>query len=74
LIIGSIELIWGLVIKFLPTGLFTCITMDDSPKEEEEEAHTMVSRLKASSRLTKPESKKMANDLGAALVNKVKAK
>lgn len=68
---GSVELVWGLLIKFLPTKLFTCISMDDAPKEEEEPGTTMVSRLKGSSRLSKPASQKMAADLGTQLVARV---
>lgn len=70
LIFGSIELIWGLLIKFIPTSAFACISMDDSPAEEESE--TFVNRLKATSKLQK--AKKMETDIGKALVAKVKAR
>jgi hypothetical protein len=70
LIFGSIELIWGLLIKFVPTKFFTCITMDDGPAEEE--ASTMVSRLKATSKLAK--GAKMGSQVGNALVEQVRAR
>lgn len=70
LIFGSIELIWGLIIKFIPTRFFTCISMDDSPAEEE--SNTMVSRLKATSKITK--GGKMGSQIGNALVEQVRAR
>jgi Ca2+ transporting ATPase len=73
LIFGAVELVWGLIIKFLPTRLFTCITLSDHAKEEDEPGTTMVSRLKASSRLTKPASQKMAAELGTQLLARVNA-
>ena len=73
LIFGSFELLWGLLIKFVPTKYFTCITMDDSPAEDE--ADTMVSRLKATSRHNKSSKcKKIESDVGGALLAQVKAR
>lgn len=72
---GSVELIWGLIIKFIPTKYFTCISFDDHAKEDEEEsqASTLAAKLKASSRLTKPESKKLMSAVSNKLVAKVNA-
>lgn len=71
LIFGSIELIWGLLIKFIPTRFFTCVSMDDSPADEETE--TMVSRLKATSKMSKGGAK-MNSQVGRALIDQVRAK
>lgn len=71
LIFGSIELIWGLIIKFIPTKFFTCVSMDDAPAGEEKD-NTMVSRLKATSKLTK--GAKMGSQLGNHLVDQVRAR
>lgn len=36
--IGALELVWGLILKFLPIGWFQCISLDaELPSEEEEE-------------------------------------
>lgn len=71
LIFGSIELIWGLLIKFIPSRFFGFISMDDAPHEEETE--TIVSKLKATSKLSKG-GQKMKNDVGNALLERVRAK
>ena len=36
--IGALELVWGLILKFLPIGWFQCISLDvELPSEEDEE-------------------------------------
>jgi len=32
---GSGELLWGIIVKFLPMKLFQCYTLDESPQEED---------------------------------------
>jgi Ca2+ transporting ATPase len=71
LIFGSIELVWGLLIKFIPSKFFGCISIGDAPAEEEGE--TMVSRLKATSKLSKKGSK-LQSDIGRSLLAQVRAK
>jgi Ca2+ transporting ATPase len=34
--IGSLSLIWGLIVKTLPLKMFQCIKLDETPMEEEE--------------------------------------
>jgi len=35
--IGSLELVWGLVLKFLPIGWFQCISLDvELPSDDDE--------------------------------------
>lgn len=35
LALGSVELIWGVIIKFIPLRFFQCVSLDDSPAEED---------------------------------------
>lgn len=52
--IGFLELIWGLILKFIPLRFFQIMTMDDQPAQEEEKRQSnIVSRLKASSQMKK---------------------
>ena len=51
--IGAGELIWGLIIKFLPLGWFQCINFDETPMTPEQEAASVKGRLKASTSLVK---------------------
>lgn len=44
---GAGELIWGVIIKYIPLKFFQCISLDEQPKDEP--ANTMVSALKKSS-------------------------
>jgi magnesium-transporting ATPase (P-type) len=51
MVFGSIELIWGLIVKFIPLKYFQCIQMDDKPQEED--TKSLVSTFKKSSVLQK---------------------
>lgn len=53
---GSGELLWGVIIKFLPLQLFQCYSFDETPIEDEEQAETMTSILKRSSQLKRASS------------------
>lgn len=48
--VGSGELLWGVIIKQLPVGLFQCVTLDESPVEQDAPA-TASSALKKSKTL-----------------------
>jgi len=47
--IGSGELVWGALIKFLPLKWFGCFNFDEKPMTEEEEAKSFKSIMKGSS-------------------------
>lgn len=36
--IGSLSLVWGLIVKTLPLKMFQCIKLDETPMEEEEQS------------------------------------
>jgi len=57
-ILGSLELVWGLVIKFIPESLFSCVSLDEKPMEEEQLERTLSNALKKSSTLRKQGTKK----------------
>ena len=69
LIFGSIELIWGLIIKFIPVKYFQCVSMGDEPAGEDA-ADTFVSRMKATSKLAK--GSKLQSSVGRSLVDQVR--
>mmetsp|Transcript_38555 Transcript_38555/g.58695 ORF Transcript_38555/g.58695 Transcript_38555/m.58695 type:complete len:109 (-) Transcript_38555:3-329(-) len=52
-IFGSLELVWGVVLKYMPIGLFQCMSLDETPMEEDELAATITASLKKSSSLKK---------------------
>jgi hypothetical protein len=47
-LIGAGELIWGLLLKFVPPSYFECISIGDAPMTEEEKSRSFVSSLKPS--------------------------
>lgn len=47
-LIGAGELIWGLLLKFIPPSYFECISIGDAPMTEEEKSRSFVSSLKPS--------------------------
>lgn len=47
-LIGAGELIWGLLLKFIPPKYFECVQIGDAPMTEEEKARSFVSSLKPS--------------------------
>ena len=47
-LIGAGELIWGLLLKFVPPSYFECISIGDAPMTEEEKSRSFVSSLKRS--------------------------
>ena len=49
--IGFTSLIWGFFIKFMPLGLFQCISIDDKVMDDEAVSSTLTSSLKKSSTL-----------------------
>jgi len=51
---GSGELIWGLVLKFIPLKLFQCYGFDESVLEDEDSGKSMASVLKKSSTMQRP--------------------
>lgn len=46
--VGAGELIWGLIIKFIPLQFFQCVSMDDQPMDEETAAKSSISQMKRS--------------------------
>jgi len=71
LIFGSFEILWGVFIKFLPLKLFQCISLDESPIDDDQ-APGLVGKLKAST--VKRRSEKMTKDLGVGLKNMIAQK
>jgi len=51
LAVGSGELIWGLLLKFMPLKLFQCINFDEKPMTADEEAKSLKGRLKGGTSL-----------------------
>jgi hypothetical protein len=51
--IGSGELVWGALIKFLPLKWFGCFNFDEKPMTEEEEAKSFKGKMKGSSSIHK---------------------
>ena len=69
LIFGGFELLWGLIIKFMPIKLFQCISIDETPIPE---GHVSpASAMKKSSVLKKKDSKKMMDDMKVAMKDRV---
>lgn len=56
LIIGSGELIWGVLIKFVPTKYFQCFNFEETPMTEEEAEKSVLASFKKGS-VRKPKSK-----------------
>lgn len=48
LLIGAGELIWGLLLKFVPPKYFECVQIGDAPMTEEEKSRSFVSSMKRS--------------------------
>lgn len=46
--VGAGELIWGLILKFIPKQYFQCITMGDEPMDEEGMSKSSISQMKGS--------------------------
>jgi len=53
LLVGSGELIWGLLIKFIPLKFFQCMSLDDAPMSEDEKAKNLTSTFKKSQTMRK---------------------
>jgi Ca2+ transporting ATPase len=49
--IGSLSLVWGLLLKFLPLRLFQCMSLDDKPMEDENLERSFINSMKRSSTL-----------------------
>lgn len=47
-LIGAGELIWGLLLKFIPPRYFESFSIGDAPMTEEEKSRSFVSSLKPS--------------------------
>lgn len=46
LAIGAGELLWGLLIKFMPLKLFQCVSLDDKPMQEDQKQSALTSTFK----------------------------
>lgn len=51
LLFGSLELVWGVIIKFMPLEMFQCISLDEEPFKENEAEKALSSSFKRSASL-----------------------
>lgn len=56
LMFGAGELIWGVLIKFLPTKYFQCFNFDEDPMSKEDHEKSVIGKFKGSS-VRKPKNK-----------------
>lgn len=61
---GSLELIWGVLLKFVPLKFFQCVSIDEAPMVEEELERTFTNALKKSSTLKKSMTARGSSQLG----------
>jgi P-type Ca2+ transporter type 2B len=69
LVFGGLELLWGLIIKFMPLKLFQCISLDEKPLAEGHQS--LSASLKKSSVLKKKQSEKMILDMKQVMKERV---
>ena len=66
--IGALELVWGLILKFLPLGWFQCISLDVELPEEEEEEMPKQSAVMALKRTSTQKSRQKNSSFKAASI------
>lgn len=67
LAVGSGELLWGVVIKFLPVRYFQCFNFDEEPMTEEEQEKSTMNKFKSGSKMNfkaKEEAKVIESKVG----------
>jgi len=66
--IGALELVWGLILKFLPLGWFQCISLDVELPEEEEEEMPKQSAVMALKRTSTQKSRQKNSSMKSASI------
>lgn len=66
--IGAFELVWGLILKFLPLGWFQCISLDVELPEEEEEEVPKQSAVMALKRTSTQKSRQKNSSMKSASI------
>lgn len=59
IVIGSGELIWAILVKFMPISMFQCFHFDETPMTEEEEKRSTMRKLKGGSSFKKKKADEM---------------
>jgi hypothetical protein len=66
--VGALELVWGLILKFLPLGWFQCISLDVELPEEEEEEMPKQSAVMALKRTSTQKSRQKNSSMKSASI------
>jgi len=69
LIFGAGELIWGVLIKFLPPKYFQCFNFEEAPMTEEQQEKSLMGKMKKGSSVHKSaKAMKVEKVVGNSLV------
>lgn len=69
---GAFEIVWGVLIKFTPLGMWQCYNLDDKPSESESQSKSITQRMKGSSTLQKKQEN-VKSDLQRGIQEKMRA-